>query len=104
MADMDDRDDVERPPWWLSENQQNQDSHSDERRSESGATWMSLLGSLSSLAGEWWSASGANEHGSHGDPAEHPECIVCRASVVLTPRSSEPRTVPAVRWLDVRRL
>ncbi len=98
-------DDIERPPWWLS----NAEPGDNERPAASGdsasdGSWMTLLGSLGSLAGQWWESSGAADHASHGDPADHPECIVCRAMATLATPVTQPRSLPAVRWLPIRRL
>lgn len=91
--------DSERPPWWLSENPQ-----SDPSAKPAIPGWVSLLGSLGSVAGDWWAASGVGEHVNHGDPADHPDCIVCRTMATLATTSSEPRALPATRWLPLRRL
>lgn len=93
-------DEMERPPWWLSD-----DDPSRSRAEESsGTNWMSLLGSLGSLAGEWWAASGAGDHAHHGEPADHPECLVCRAVVTFSTTTTQRQVLPAVRWLPTRRL
>jgi len=98
-------DEVERPPWWLSgDDSANEKPASDPGEGTSEPNWTSLLGSLGSLAGEWWAASGAGDHGNHGAPAEHPECIVCRALVTVSAPDEQPKVLPAVRWLPIRRL
>ena len=91
--------DGERPPWWLSENPQSGPSNG-----PAVPGWATLLGSLGSVAGEWWAASGVGEHVNHSDPADHPECIVCRALATFATTASEPRSLPATRWLPLRRL
>lgn len=101
-------DDIERPPWWLSGDEPGDPRGGDANASRNESTfepnWMSLLGSLGSLAGQWWTASGTGDHASHGDPGEHPECLVCRAMTVISTQGPEPRVVPGVRWLPIRRL
>ena len=98
-------DEMERPPWWLSgDDAANDKSSAGRNDGTSESNWMSLLGSIGSMAGEWWAASGAGDHGSHGDPAEHPECLVCRAMVTISAPTAPPRALPAVRWLPIRRL
>lgn len=97
--------DGENPPWWLSENprsEQSEPSQSSERSAAPG--WATLLGSLGSVAGEWWATSGVGDHPNHGEPADHPECIVCRALVTFAATAPEPRSLPATRWLPLRRL
>ena len=106
--------DGERPPWWLSENPSPEPREASEPREPSEPRersdrpavpgWASLLGSLGSVAGEWWAASGVGEHVNHADPADHPDCIVCRALATFATTSSEPRSLPATRWLPLRRL
>ncbi|MGA0210240.1 MAG: hypothetical protein ACO3LZ_10020 [Candidatus Nanopelagicales bacterium] len=103
-------DEVERPPWWMSDDQDA------EQPRETAASWSSLLGSLGSLsslgslgslgtvASELWAASGAADHGQHTDPAENPECIVCRAMVAFAASSPEVRELPGIRWLPTRRV
>lgn len=102
-------DDVDRPPWWLSDPNSNDDASGDGDASGQppGAgvgSWMSILGSLSSLAGEWWSASGASEHASHGEPSEHPDCLICRAMATVAFTPTQAKELPGIRWLPIRRL
>lgn len=97
-------DEVERPPWWLSGEDSGEEAPTGRERGSAEPNWMSLLGSLGSLASEVWANSGAGEHASHGVPAEHPDCMVCRAMVTISAPSTQPRELPAVRWLPIRRL
>jgi len=118
--------DMERPPWWMSD--PNDAGGSGEQRSGgqsagAGDLW-SLLGALGnlsnfgslgnvgnlanlgSIAGEWWEASGASTHTQHDDPSAHPDCLVCKVLVGLQSVSQQapgPTTLPPAQWLDVRR-
>ncbi len=68
----------------------------------------SLLGTFGNLAGEWLTASGAGDHAEHGDPSEHPECMVCKVLVgvqTVAQPSGAPTTATRLtrtRWLSVR--
>jgi len=104
---------MERPPWWLS--QSDGDDASDPTDPGSSSTagggfadmW-SLLGTFGNVAGEWLAASGAGDHAEHGDPSEHPECMVCKVLVgvqTVAQPSSAPTTarpLARTRWLSVR--
>ena len=98
-------DDIERPPWWLSDNEEPSDQGSSSR--DSGSSWdmASMLGMVTSMAGEWWASSGASDHSGHGDPADHLECVICKGLLVLgTATSVAPVTeLREVRWLPIRR-
>jgi hypothetical protein len=114
-------DEVERPPWWMSDEPTSDDPRETGADFEAGsaASWSSLLGSLGSLsslsslgslgslgtvAAELWAASGAADHVRHTEPAEHPECIVCRAMVTFVASQPEVRELPGIRWLPTRRV
>jgi len=95
---------IERP-WWLSSG--SGDAGGKANSEDFGASWdmTSMLGMVSSLAGQWWASSGASDHAAHDDPAEHPECIVCKGLLALgsATRPPEPEVLPTVRWLPIRR-
>jgi hypothetical protein len=98
-------------PWWLSSEtggtgeDENAGSKSD--TGGAGTSWdvTSMLGMVSSLAGQWWASSGASEHATHEDPANHPDCVVCKGLLVLgsATRTPDLDVLPAVRWLPIRR-
>lgn len=102
---------MERPPWWLSGGDESDD---DSHQSSEQGSWggiptdmWSLLGTVSSMAGEWWAASGASDHSSHDDPDDHPECTICRVLVsvrTVTQATDAPAQLPPPRWLPLRRL
>lgn len=104
-------DDVDRPPWWLSDGEQSGDNADDSSQQGSWGgiptdMW-SLLGTVSSMAGEWWAASGASEHASHHDPDDYPECTICRVLVsvrTVTQTPEAPEALPPVQWLPLRRV
>jgi hypothetical protein len=102
----DDRmDDAVERPWWLSS--ETGDANRSQNAGDTGASWdmTSMLGMVSSLAGQWWASSGASEHATHDDPAEHPDCVVCKGLLMLgsATRPPDPDVLPAVRWLPIRR-
>lgn len=107
-------DDVERPPWWLSGDGDGDSDSERSSNSEDQASWgglpsdmWSLLGTVSSMAGEWWAASGASEHTGHQDPDSHPECAICRVLVsvrTVTAPPEVPSELPPPQWLPLRRL
>ena len=98
-------DDIERPPWWLSGDgdPSNEDSSSD----DSGASWdmASMLGMVTSMAGQWWASSGASQHASHDDPADNPDCVICKGLLVLSSATAAPAATELqdVQWLPIRR-
>jgi len=97
-------DDIERPPWWLSGDGEPSNEGSSSR--DSGASWdmTSMLGMVTSMAGQWWASSGS-EHAMHGDPVDHPECVICKGLLVLGTATSAPPVTELrdVRWLPIRR-
>jgi hypothetical protein len=97
--------DVQPPPWWFSDSGSDEDSNGPSQPAPDEG-WLSLLGSLSSLASQWWATSQTGEHDQHENPADHPDCLVCRARSSLSVVLAEPdvQELPAVRWLPVRRL
>jgi len=97
-------DDIERPPWWLSGDGEPSNEGSSSR--DSGSWDMtSMLGMVTSMAGQWWASSGASEHAMHGDPVDHPECVICKGLLVLGTATSAPPVTELrdVRWLPIRR-
>jgi hypothetical protein len=101
--------DVQPPPWWHSGGSSDGSSNEDPNgpsQSVPDESWLSLLGSLSSLASQWWTSSQTGEHDQHGDPADYPDCLVCRVRSSLSVVLAEPdvQELPPIRWLPVRRL
>ncbi len=105
---------MERPPWWLSRSDDDDTTGTTDPGSSSAsgsggfADMWSLLGTFGNVAGEWLTASGAGEHAEHGDPSEHPECMVCKVLVgvqaVAQPSNGPATATPLARtrWLSVR--
>lgn len=59
---------------------------------------------------EWATERVVAPHAEHGEPAEHPDCLMCRAALLLGPAgpgsAGAPQSVPrtaaeAVLWLDI---
>lgn len=105
--------DVQRPPWWLSDEESEPASEPTSEPTRE-ANWLSLLGSLgamvaelaSDVAGDWWANSGIGTHTEHADPTDHPNCVVCKTLTTVSVTLAEPETkqLPPVRWLPLRRL
>jgi len=121
-------DEMEHPPWWMSnaggasDPGQAGDPGSAGAREQTpgiGDIWSMLgmisnfsnLGNISnlsnvgSLAGEWWELSGASNHAHHEDPSEHPDCLICKVLTGLQAVSQPaagPTSLPPARWLAVR--
>lgn len=97
--------DVQPPPWWYSDEGSDKDSDRPPQPAPE-ENWLALLGSLGSLASQWWAASQTGNDDRTENPVDFLDQIVSRAqsslSVVLT--DPEVHELPAVRWLPVRRL
>lgn len=99
-------DDIERPPWWLSGNDDSGSGSAGESSQGPNSSWdvASMLGMVTSMAGQWWAASGASDHPDHGDPSEHPDCVMCKGLLMLGSATTAPAAeLPTVRWLPIRR-
>lgn len=76
--------------------------------------WLGLLSGAQRVV-DWATETVLAPHAEHEDPREHPQCLVCRASVLLgevsraTGRPGGPADAPSgepagsgVRWLPIR--
>jgi hypothetical protein len=81
--------------------------------SGAGLDWMSLLSGATRMV-DWAAAAVVEPHGEHGDPADHPDCLVCRTLALVQdrtgmtgPRPDQPvpadQPIPAepIRWIPV---
>ena len=104
----------EQPPWWYSGSATPSGSESSDTpptaRPQSAQPTGSTpsLGDLMSMAStvvEWATDRVMAPHAEHRDPAEHPQCLICRASALLSPQTPSPRVPghePArIMWIDI---
>ncbi len=81
--------------------------------SRGGMDWMGMLSGAARMV-DWAASAVVEPHGDHRDPAQHPDCMICRTLVLLqdrtgmtAPTSGSP--VPAdpraeaqpIRWIPV---
>jgi len=56
---------------------------------------------------EWAADAVLSPHAEHGDPSAHPQCVVCRVSLLLgdsrapAPAQTATQGDEGIRWLDV---
>ena len=69
--------------------------------------WMGLLAGAARMV-DWATSAVLTPHAEHADPAEHPQCVVCRAILLVGDRGAavaeEPRDAapaPRIRWIPV---
>lgn len=110
-------------PWWYSGDEPD-DSSGDGAGSTSGdgaenasgssiLDWQGLLSGAARMV-DWAASAVVEPHGEHRDPAEHPDCLICRTLAVVqdrtgmampTPQSPvAPERVPPaepVRWIPI---
>ena len=113
-------------PWWYSGDEEQRgpaesgpaESGQDER-SAGGAVpdWLGLLSGAQRLV-EWAADAVLTPHTEHDDPSAHPQCLLCRASLLLgdgrrpggepVPQADSAGPRPAgsdgsgIRWLPIR--
>lgn len=106
-----------RTPWWYSggEEGESQDAAPDEateraERESPTTDWMGLLAGAVRMV-DWATSTVMAPHSEHEDPAEHPECLVCRTitlvgdpvglTTTVARSGATPPAAPApeVRWL-----
>jgi len=104
----------EQPPWWYSGSSTPPGPESSDSPptapplsapSSGGAPSLSDLMSMASTVVEWATDRVMAPHADHRDPAEHPQCLICRASALLSASTSSPRVPgqePArIMWIDI---
>jgi hypothetical protein len=61
--------------------------------------------SLASTVVEWAADRVMAPHAEHRDPAQHPQCLICRATTMLAPGVTAAREsrgpVPEILWIDI---
>lgn len=118
--------DQPRAPWWYSGAEQSGENSGSaepgaqgdpgegaDGTSGTGLDWMGLLSGATRMV-DWAAATVVEPHGEHGNPADHPDCLVCRTLALVqdrtgmtVPRPDQP--VPAepphpaepIRWIPV---
>lgn len=113
---------VERP-WWYSGDEPEDSgpagdaggAREDTADEAAGGTldWQGLLTGAARMV-DWAASAVVEPHGEHRDPAEHPDCLVCRTLVLVqdrtgltapTPQSPVATEPPApaepVRWIPI---
>lgn len=113
----------ERPvPWWYSGDEP--DAHGatgangangadDSQEAGAGAAldWLGLLSGAVRMV-DWAAGAVLEPHAGHQDPAEHPDCLVCRTVGLVSdrtgllrpsPQTGDAEAVPAepIRWITV---
>jgi len=61
--------------------------------------------SMASTVVEWAADRVMAPHAEHGNPAEHPQCLICRATTLLAPGAPTAREsrgpAPDIAWIDI---
>lgn len=106
-------------PWWYSgDDAEPADGtgESPEDRPEAGegeettVDWGELLSGAFRMV-DWATSAVMAPHSEHADPAEHPQCIVCRGILLVSsqapgaagrsPSESAPRRSSEIRWIPI---
>jgi hypothetical protein len=95
-------------PWWYSGDDDAKETTPPEQRESARApAWdpATLVGAANQLV-EWATERFVAPHAEHGNPADHPTCVLCRGAVVLgaTPRAESMGTPEPITWIPVRRV
>ena len=76
----------------------------------SGLDWLSLLSSAQRMV-DWAAEKVMTPHADHDDPAQYPDCVVCRTLVLIGPSSpgtgpvpdpEPPHQVDPIEWIPIR--
>ena len=98
---------TEQPPWWYSgsSNQPPPESPSSSDQPTGGTSSLGDLVSMASTVVEWATDRVMAPHADHRNPAEHPQCLICRASALLAPSATTPRGASKepthIIWIDI---
>lgn len=110
-------------PWWFSGDEASREhdagddgaaqQESSDGGSRAGLDWMGMLSGAARMV-DWAASAVVEPHGEHRDPAEHPDCMICRTLVLLqdrtgmtAPSSTSPvaadplREAEPIRWIPV---
>lgn len=99
----------DRTPWWYSGDEPERPASDDSAEAgppSPALDWMGLLAGAARMV-DWATSTVLTPHAEHVDPAANPQCLVCRAMLVVGDRSvsppplSEPAVTPQVRWIPV---
>ena len=70
-------------PWWYSGDAElGSPASSRDDASEPGRDWMSLLSGAQRMI-TWATEQMVAPHAEHDDPREHPQCLLCRGSMLV---------------------
>ena len=104
-------------PWWYSGDEPEESGGEQAAEASGGAPasldWQGLLSGAARMV-DWAASAVVEPHGDHRDPADHPDCLVCRTLVLVqdrtgltapTPRSPVASEPPApaepIRWIPI---
>lgn len=106
----------ERRPWWYSGDEEpaepsaeptpeSTDARTD-APSSPGLDWTALISGAQRMV-DWATTTVMAPHAEHGDPADHPDCVVCRTLVLVADRqgsgpTAEPTPVTPIEWIPIR--
>lgn len=117
------QDGVERRPWWYSgeddgvpDEPESSTSESDGAAPNGGMDWSMLMMGAAKMV-DWATERVMAPHAEHQDPAEHPQCVVCRTILLVGdpeglglpvppgPSDGSTRddgvTTSAIRWIPI---
>lgn len=111
-----------RTPWWYSGEEgaaesggpsQDGPPGQDDSGTGSGVDWLGLLASATRMV-DWAAGAVVEPHSAHTEPADHPDCLVCRTLALVqdrtgmtSPRPDQPvpaeppRPASPIRWIPV---
>jgi hypothetical protein len=97
-------------PWWYSGDADDREPESPEHPEAPGSALPSwdpaVLVSAANQLVEWATERFVTPHAEHGNPADHPTCVLCRGAAVLgaTPRPENTGSQAPITWVPVRRV
>jgi hypothetical protein len=117
------RDGVERRPWWYSGDDaasavdpEPAEPEDDGPPPTSGLDWTMLMMGAAKMV-DWATERVMAPHAEHEDPAEHPQCVLCRTILLVGDREGlglpvpqegageaprgEPARPAAIRWIPI---
>lgn len=98
----------ERLPWWYSGSADavDDDSAAASEEAPSGLDWGALIGGAQRMI-DWATERVMAPHADHVDPADHPDCVVCRTILLVGERRDdrpkpERHDAPTITWIPIR--
>lgn len=107
-------------PWWYSGDEESSTAElptdyqptDDQPAASGGLDWLSLLSSAQRMV-DWATEKVMTPHAEHDDPAQYPDCVVCRALVLIGSSGAGPGVGPApspegvhpaapIEWIPIR--